>query len=179
MKKSNKMVKYAASLLFLAMTLQQVEIYAQQWEVDAEDYLFVTKGSRIGIGSEHPDAELTVNGEIRATAFKVSNEIPADYVFQKYYTGSSELLPDYTMPTLKEVEDFVKTHHHLPGIPAAETIRKEGLDAGKMTNMILQKTEELTLYLMEQRKKLEYIRQQRKKQTSSKVSPCEIKLQKR
>ncbi|UGU17662.1 hypothetical protein LS482_07240 [Sinomicrobium kalidii] len=125
----------------------------------AGNLLSVAKEGLVGIGSQNPDSELTVNGEIRAVAFKVSNEIPADYVFQKYYTGKSELLPGYRMPPLKEVEAFIKAKHHLPGIPSAEAIKKNGLDAGKMTNRLLQKVEELTLYLIGQRKKLERIQQ--------------------
>ncbi len=69
----------------------------------------------------------------------------ADYVFAK----------DYQLTPLNEVETYIKENKHLPGIEAAETIVKEGLDLGDMQAKQMGKIEELTLYTIEQQKQLD------------------------
>ncbi|WP_292008976.1 hypothetical protein [Chryseobacterium sp.] len=108
----------------------------------------------VGINSTTPDSELTVNGKIHAKEVKVDLSVPADYVFEKYYTGKSSLNPQYKMLSLEEVETFTKDNNHLPGIPSAKTIQKEGLNVGEVTNLLLQKIEELTLYTIELKKEI-------------------------
>ena len=108
----------------------------------------------VGIGTKNPDEKLTVKGKIHAKEVKVELNIPADYVFQKYYTGTSSLKDNYTLPTLEYVETFTKKNHHLPEVPSAKEIQKNGLHLKQMTNLLLQKIEELTLYTIEQEKKL-------------------------
>lgn len=118
--------------------------------------------SRIGIGSENPDSKLTVKGKIHAEEVKVDLSVPADYVFEKYFTGASNLKTDYEMLTLSEVEQFIKTNHHLPDVPSAKTIQEEGLHLKEMTNLLLQKVEELTLYTIEQEKRINMLESQLK-----------------
>jgi hypothetical protein len=64
----------------------------------------------------------------------------ADYVFA----------PDYKLMSLTQVAHFVKANHHLPNVPAASEIVKNGLNLGEMDAKLLEKIEELTLYLIEQ-----------------------------
>jgi len=114
-------------------------------------------GTYVGIGTENPDSKLTVNGKVHCKEVLVDlsiEEFP-DYVFQKYYTGTSELKEGYNMPTLAEVEAFTKKNHHLPSVPSAKEISEEGLELKKMTNLLLQKIEELTLYTIEQEKRIQ------------------------
>ncbi|MGV0753083.1 hypothetical protein [Empedobacter brevis] len=108
----------------------------------------------VGIGTDKPDEKLTVKGKIHAEEIIVDLAVPADYVFQKYFTGKSELKADYEFPKLEEVEKFVKENNHLPGIPSAKEIQEKGLKVGEMNNLLLQKIEELTLLLIEQNKKM-------------------------
>ena len=116
--------------------------------------LVMTRLNRVGIGTANPDEKLTVNGSIHAREVRVDLDIPADYVFEKYYDGHSELKSDYEMPTLDEIANYTKTNKHLPGIPSAKKIKEEGLYLKEMTNLLLQKIEELTLYTIEQEEKL-------------------------
>jgi len=112
----------------------------------------IAANGNVGIGSKNPDAPLTVKGLIHATEVKIDLNVPADYVFQKHYTGVSHLKPEYIMPTLDEVEKFTKENNHLPGIPSAKEIQEKGLNIGEISNLLLQKIEELTLYTIEQNK---------------------------
>jgi len=55
---------------------------------------------------------------------------------------------------LSEVERFVKQNHHLPEIPSAKELLENGLDLGEMQGKLLLKIEELTLYILQQEKKM-------------------------
>ncbi|WP_299670543.1 tail fiber protein [uncultured Polaribacter sp.] len=129
-----------------------------QWNWNQQIYFTkdadVIVDGKIGIGSRNPDEKLTVKGKIHAEEVRVDLNVPADYVFQHYYTGFSALKETYKMPTLEEVEAFAKKHHHLPAIPSAKQIQKDGLHLKEMTNLLLQKIEELTLYTIEQQKSI-------------------------
>lgn len=116
--------------------------------------IIVTNDAAVGIRTANPDEALTVRGTIHAQEVRVDLNIPADYVFQKYFTGNSQLKPEYNMPSLEEVEAFTKKNNHLPGIPSAEVIQTDGLHLKEMTNLLLEKIEELTLYTIEQEKRI-------------------------
>ena len=90
--------------------------------------------------------KLDVNGTIRANKVVV-NTTGADFVFDSTYN----LLP------LQEVETFIQQNKHLPNIPSATEMQKNGLDMGDQQTKLLQKVEELTLYLIEQSKKIEQL----------------------
>ncbi len=103
-------------------------------------------GGNVGIGTTTPDQKLTVKGKIHAEEVIVDLNVPvADYVFK----------PTYKLMPLHEVEQFVKTNSHLPEIPSATEITKNGLSMGEMQNKLLQKVEELTLYMISQQKTID------------------------
>ncbi|MDY3339370.1 hypothetical protein PG279_09305 [Riemerella anatipestifer] len=113
-------------------------------------------GDKVGVGVDTPTEKLEVAGNVKATGFVGTNAaIFPDYVFQKYYTGTSSLKADYNFKTLSQVEDFVKTNGHLPGYQSATEIKKQGyidLMATQLTNV--EKIEELYLHSIEQDKAL-------------------------
>lgn len=74
----------------------------------------------------------------------------ADYVFAK----------DYQLKPLAEVEAFILENQHLPNVPSADDLVKEGLDLGKMQAIQMEKIEELTLYLIEMKKEIEVLRKE-------------------
>ncbi|QHV98859.1 autotransporter outer membrane beta-barrel domain-containing protein [Spirosoma endbachense] len=68
--------------------------------------------------------------------------------------------PAYKLQSLVQVEQYITAHQHLPGVPSAEQLVKEGMDVAKMDAKLLEKIEELTLYLIEQRKELANVQEQ-------------------
>ena len=103
----------------------------------------ITQSGNVGIGTTNPDQKLTVKGKIHAEEVIIDLNVPvADYVFAENYP----LMP------LHKVEQFVKINNHLPEIPSATEVKEKGLSLGEMQNKLLQKIEELTLYVIEQQK---------------------------
>lgn len=98
-------------------------------------------GSGIGIGTSNLQGyKLAVNGGIICEEIKVITDVLAsDYVFEEGYKPA----------TLEEVEEFVKIHKHLPGIPSADEFKKNGYSVGKMDNMLLKQVEEMMLHLID------------------------------
>jgi hypothetical protein len=99
--------------------------------------------AKVGIGTLNPTHTLSVNGEIRAKEVIV-NTGWSDFVF----------LPDYELISIPSLESFIRTHGHLPDIPDASQVEKEGVSIGKMDAKLLQKIEELTLYVIELNKRI-------------------------
>jgi hypothetical protein len=98
----------------------------------------------VGIGTVDPQARLSVNGDVFARKVRVTPDGWADFVFE----------PAYKLPSLQEVAGFVAEHKHLPEIPSAKEVSEQGLDLGQNQTKLLQKIEEMTLYLIEQHKRL-------------------------
>jgi hypothetical protein len=103
----------------------------------------------VGIGTATPNEKLSVNGKIRAHEIKVELSGWSDFVFAK----------DYALPTLQETEKHIKDKGHLPGIPSAAEVEKNGIELGDMNKKLLQKIEELTLYMIEKDKEVQKIKQ--------------------
>lgn len=87
--------------------------------------------------------KLDINGTVRANELVV-NTTGADFVFDSAYR----------LPPLNGVAEYIKTRHHLPDIPSAREMRAGGLSVGDNQTKLLQKVEELTLYLIEQQKQI-------------------------
>lgn len=115
-----------------------------------------TEGMRIkgngnvGIGTaltNNPNNyKLAVNGTIGAKGvnIEITSTTWADYVFEK----------KYKMMSLEEVEQFIFKNKHLPNIPSACDVEKQGIDVGLIEAKLLEKIEELTLYIIGQEKRI-------------------------
>jgi hypothetical protein len=118
------------------------------WNGAADNVAMSILGSsgNVGIGTNDPGAyKLAVEGTIGARKVKVTTVSWADHVFH----------PTYRLPPLSEVEQFIQQHHHLPDVPSATEVEKNGIDLGDNQATLLKKIEELTLYIIEQNKRNE------------------------
>jgi hypothetical protein len=111
--------------------------------------------AQIAIGANLNKAagyKLAVTGKVICEEVKVmlSGNWP-DYVFDT----------KYKLPSLSEVEKFVKENKHLPNIPAASEIEANGMEVGDMQKKMMEKIEELTLYVIELKKELDTLKTQK------------------
>lgn len=107
----------------------------------------LTDAQSVGIGTTDPGPyKLAVEGWLGARKIKVTAANPwSDYVFDN----------DYRLWTLAEVEKYISDHKHLPDIPSAAEVAKDGIDVGENQALLLKKIEELTLYMIDQNKRTE------------------------
>lgn len=122
----------------------------RQGMVTGGDTIF--KNGNVGIGTTNPTTKLTINGTANAEEIIVEENIGADFVFEA----------DYTLPVLSEVESFIKEHGHLSGIPSAEEMKREGVKVGELQIKLLQKIEELTLFLIRHEDRIQKLESENK-----------------
>jgi len=101
--------------------------------------------NKVGILTENPTCALDVNGTIRSKEVKIEATGWSDFVFNK----------DYKLPSLLDVETHIQEKGTLPDIPSEEEVMEQGINVGEMQSKLLQKIEELTLYVIELKKENE------------------------
>ena len=109
------------------------------------DVIISRYGGNVGVGITQTDAKLTVNGTVHSKEVKVDLNVPApDYVFEK----------DYHLMSLEETKAYIDVNKHLPEVPSAKEMEKNGVQLGEMNLLLLKKVEELTLHLIDQQNKI-------------------------
>jgi len=113
--------------------------------VDGGDLVLQPASSgNVGIGTTNPDQKLTVNGTVHSKSVVVDNNIFPDYVFKK----------TYVLRPLSAVKTYIDLNHHLPEMPSAAEVAKNGQNLGEINALLLKKVEELTLYMIEKDKQI-------------------------
>ncbi len=114
--------------------------------------IFIAEATgNVGIGYENFGTyKLAVNGSVRSKEIVVETANWPDYVFDEKY----KLAP------LNEVEKYIEQNKHLPNIPSANEIEQTGLHVGDIQKKMIEKIEELTLYIIAANKKIEKLEQQ-------------------
>ncbi|HMP91310.1 MAG TPA: hypothetical protein PKD90_00425 [Phnomibacter sp.] len=121
------------------------------WNSSRGDIMTFRGDGRVGILTTTPanGFALSVNGNIICTELKVALTTNwPDYVFAD----------NYALTPLASLENFIKANRHLPGIPNAATVEKEGITVGEMQKRMMEKIEELTLYIIQQQKEIEALK---------------------
>lgn len=93
---------------------------------------------------------LAVGGKIICTELRVQATPFPDYVFDA----------SYNLKPLEEVEQHILTHHRLPNMPPATEVESDGMNVGGIQLKLVEKVEELTLYLLQQQKELKAQKQE-------------------
>lgn len=128
---------------------------------EATEYFFTfTNGltSDVSTGIMHVDGKIICEDELKvvevnakkvnAKEIDVEFNQAADYVFDE----------DYDLKPLSEVEAFVKENKHLPGVPSAKEFSEKGMNVSEMSNLLLEKVEELTLHIIQLQKEVELLK---------------------
>ncbi|OHD42706.1 MAG: hypothetical protein A2086_01495 [Spirochaetes bacterium GWD1_27_9] len=102
----------------------------------------------VGIGTSNPQHKLAVNGTIKVKKIIVDVNDWSDFVFDK----------NYKLKPLTEVESFIKDNGHLPEIPSEKEVLENGISVSDMNSKLLQKIEELTLYMIKQQKEIDELK---------------------
>lgn len=100
--------------------------------------------------------KLAVSGGILTEKVRVAingTDFWADYVFE----------PTFKLKSLKEVEKFIKENKHLPDVPSTSDVTKNGIDLAETQAILLQKVEELTLYIIQQQKEIDKLKKGNRK----------------
>jgi hypothetical protein len=105
----------------------------------------VNYDGKVGIGTTNfvGDYKLYVGGRVICEELKVKLQGNwPDFVFAK----------NHQLLSLDSVETYIKENNHLPNVPSAQEVKENGIEAGEMLRIQMQKIEELTLYMIEMKK---------------------------
>jgi len=114
----------------------------QEFQINGVPKMRINSDGNIGIGTTNPLNKLDVNGTIHSKEVKVDMKGWSDFVFKK----------EYNLPTLEQVEKHIVKNGHLENIPSEKEVLENGINLGEMNAKLLQKIEELTLYMIEIKK---------------------------
>ncbi|HYE56413.1 MAG TPA: hypothetical protein VD996_16300 [Chitinophagaceae bacterium] len=126
------------------------------WNGGWRYHMVVRADGKVGIGTlnmAEGTYKLYVEGGVRTRKVKVDQATWPDYVFA----------PNYNLRSLKAVEQYIQQYKHLPDVPSADEVIKDGLDLGETQAVLLKKIEELTLYVIQQQKELDQLKKEMNK----------------
>ena len=133
----------------------------QSWGNAADTYMTIKSG-KIGIGTTNPDTTLKVVGSICASATDVAcfGTTAGNIYAANFIVDGTTHLPDYVFEddypllTIAELENYIAQNKHLPNVPSASDVNRDGLNLSQMVPAILEKTEENTLYIIDNAKNI-------------------------
>jgi hypothetical protein len=110
----------------------------------------IKTNGNVGIGTTTPTNKLEVNGTIKTKEVNVTASAWPDFVFA----------PEYDLMSLDSLNVFIHSNRHLPEVPSEKEVLENGVNVGEMNVLLLKKIEELTLYLIDQKKETEELRKE-------------------
>lgn len=142
---------------------------------NSNNYLVIQPSwGNTGIGTYTPNAKFHLNGaqlignnsQRIATGYELS--VDGDVIAESFVTQNSTSWPDYVFEDnyplipISDLEKAIKKNKHLPNVPSATDIEKNGINLGPMTSALLEKVEELTLYIIQLEKRLKALEEKNK-----------------
>jgi len=115
---------------------------------DLYERMRIAPDGNVGIGTTNPTEKLDVIGKIRAEEVKVCLNQGCDFVFDK----------DYKLMPLQDLSTFITENKHLPEVAPATVMESEGINLSEMNAKLLQKVEELTLYIIDLQKQIDELK---------------------
>lgn len=125
-------------------------VHTQKIQLHTEGDCWFNNEGNFGIGTSNPTHKLDVRGAIRANEILVNIPNGADFVFENSY----QLMP------LSELSQYVQENRHLPEVQSAAEMEEEGVDVAELQIKLLQKVEELTLYVIQQQETIEALKKE-------------------
>ncbi|HEX7844486.1 MAG TPA: hypothetical protein VF476_01730, partial [Chitinophagaceae bacterium] len=117
----------------------------------------------------YSDGNFTIGGHDKALGYRVSihgKAIATEFTAMPYANWPDYVFAEgYKLRSLSEVKRFIGEHKHLPGIPSAAQVEKEGIQLGDMSKRLMEKVEELTLYILQLQEQIDELK---KKQSEKK-----------
>lgn len=133
---------------YLGSTFGTNNAYPIKIKTNNVNRMIIDTLGNVGIGTLNPQAKLAVNGGILAKSVRINTNASywPDYVFSS----------DYKLMSLEELENYIIENKHLPGIISAAEVEAQGdVNLGEMNAKLLEKIEELTLYIIDMQKQIE------------------------
>ena len=111
---------------------------------------FVSHNGYVGIGTSTipADYKLAVAGKMitEGVTIKLKSDWP-DYVFDK----------SYKLMSIPDLKNYVEENKHLPDMKPAQQVKDDGMDVEETQAKLVQKVEELTLYMIRQQEKIDHL----------------------
>ena len=106
----------------------------------------------MGTDGQTRNFSVQANGFVFARKYTTTLSNIPDYVFK----------PDYKLMSFADLRQYINTNQHLPNVPSAADYEENGVDLGEMNRVLLEKTEELTLYILQLEERLNKLEEQNK-----------------
>lgn len=122
--------------------------------------MYIRTNGNVGIGTLTPQYKLDVEGSLHAQTLNVDSVLCAEEIIVRTNGADFVFADDYQLRPLSEVEAFITENKHLPEIQSAQEMQENGVSVSELQTRLLQKIEELTLYLIQQEQTIQELRQE-------------------
>lgn len=144
--------------------------------INSEGMLALAANDQLGAGNSNPHVLIDQNGAVQITGGNRLKPLPSsakhalyvqkgisseDYVIGPKNTWADHVFAgDHEVMPLKKLKSFIEKERHLPNMPTQSEVAEEGYNLHKINVKLLEKVEELTLYILEQQEQMEMQQQQ-------------------
>ena len=118
------------------------------------DVIMTAGSGQVGIGVDNPEYKLDVAGTVHANSIIADGNIRASEIIVSTTGADFVFADDYQLRPLSEVKTFIQENKHLPEIKSAQEMQENGVGINELQTQLLQKIEELTLYILQQEERI-------------------------